>query len=201
MVALGRLRSDARIGEFRNWASCYPSSATATFGHKLPVESGFPTKMKRNLLMSFAKLSHVNLHRPETIVNGATTTQRDSADFLVDGESLLARLVKMHGGHGDFMGCFVRGFSEDNAQALNELLFEVDARSGQRRVAIYICPECGDIECGIFSVMVELRADEVIWSKFAYENGDDEPSVFEEIGPFKFALLQYEKAVHRSAEI
>ena len=170
-------------------------------GHKLPFESSFPTKMKRDLLMSFAKLSHVNLHRPGTVVSGVTTTQRDSVDFLVDGESLLACLVKMNGGHGDFMGCFVRGFAEAKAQALNELLFEVDARPEQRRVGLYICPECGDIGCGRFSVMVELRAEEVIWSKFAYENGDDEPSVFEEIGPFKFEFLEYEKAVHRSAEI
>lgn len=57
--------------------------------------------------MSFTKLSHANLHRPGSTVNGATTVQRDSVDFLVDGESLLARLDQINGGHSDFMGCFV----------------------------------------------------------------------------------------------
>lgn len=151
--------------------------------------------------MSFAKLSYVNLHRPGSTVNGATTVQRDSADFLVDGESLLARLVKMHGGHGDFMGCFVHGFAEAKAQALSELLLEVDTNSEQRRVGIYICPECGDIGCGRFSVLVERRADEVIWSEFAYENGYENPWIFEEMGPFRFESSQYEKAVRQSAEI
>jgi len=151
--------------------------------------------------MSFAKLSHVNLHRPGSTLNGATTVQRDSADFLVDGESLLACLVKMNGGHGDFMGCFVRGFAEAKAQALSELLLESDANFQQRRVGIYICPECGDIGCGRFSVMVERHADEVIWSEFAYENGYEEPYVFEEIGPFRFETSQYEKAVRQSAEV
>ena len=146
--------------------------------------------------MSYAKLSHVSLHRPGSAVNGATTVQRDSADFLVDGESLLARLVKMNGGHDDFMGCFVHGFAEAKAQALSELLLEVKSRVG-----LYICPECGDIGCGRFSVMVERRADEVIWSEFAYENGYEDPCVFEEIGPFRFQSSQYEQAVRQSAEI
>ncbi|MYN47654.1 hypothetical protein GTP23_21690 [Pseudoduganella sp. FT93W] len=151
--------------------------------------------------MSFATLSHVNLHRPGSSVNGATTVQRDSADFLVDGTSLLARLVTMNGGHGDFMGCFVRGFAEAKAQALNELLLKVDTGSQQRRVGIYICPECGDIGCGRFSVMVERRAGEVIWSDFAYENGYEDPWIFEEIGPFRFEPSQYEKAIRHSSEI
>lgn len=151
--------------------------------------------------MSFAKLSHVNLHRPGSAVNGATTVRRDSADFLVDGESLLARLVTMNGGHGDFMGCFVHGFAEAKAQALSELLLEVEPSSQRRRVGIYICPECGDIGCGRFSVMVERRVDEVIWSEFAYENGYEDPWIFEEMGPFRFEPLQYETAVRQCSEI
>jgi hypothetical protein len=42
-------------------------------------------------------------------MNGATVAHRDSVDFLIDGESLLARLVEGYGGHGDFMGCLVHG--------------------------------------------------------------------------------------------
>jgi hypothetical protein len=151
--------------------------------------------------MSFAKLSHVKLHRPGSAVNGATKIQRESADFLVNGESLLAHLIKMSGGHGDFMGCFVHGFAEAKAQALRELLLEVDTSSKQRRVGIYICPECGDIGCGRFSVMVERCADAVIWSEFAYENDYEDLLIFEEMRPFRFLSSQYEAAIRQSAEI
>ena len=35
-AALGRLRSNVRIGEFYNWASCYPSIVTAAIGQHEP---------------------------------------------------------------------------------------------------------------------------------------------------------------------
>jgi hypothetical protein len=134
-------------------------------------------------------------------MNGATVAHRDSVDFLIDGESLLARLVEGYGGHGDFMGCLVHGFPDAIAEAVSELLLEAGIVPSSRRVGIYICPECGDIGCGRFSVKVERYGDQVVWSEFSYENGYEEPWVFEGLGPFRFESSQYEHAVHQAAEI
>lgn len=134
-------------------------------------------------------------------MNGTTVVQRDSADFLVNDESLLARLVEIHGGHGDFMGCFVRGFPEAIAEAVSELMLEVHASASSRRVGIYVCPECGDIGCGRYSVKVERHDDEVNWSDFAYENGYEDPWILEGLGPFRFESSQYELAIRQAADI
>jgi len=150
--------------------------------------------------MSLATLGHSRIHRPGSSTNGATVTQRDSVDFLVNGESLLVRLVSTHGGHGDYMGCFVQGFLDAAKEALSELLLE-EAGTTERRVGIYICPECGDIGCGRFSVLVDRRVNEVVWSGFAYENGYEDPLTFEDLGPFHFELTQYENAIRRAAEV
>lgn len=149
--------------------------------------------------MPLAKLSHASLHRSGSSTNGATVAQRDSSDFLVNDESLLARLVRIKGGHGDFMGCFLHGFPGAIVESLNELILAVGLP--KRRVGLYICPECGDIGCGRFSVAVERCGDEVVWSEFSYENGNEEPSIFEELGPFRFDFFQYEAAVRIAAEI
>lgn len=141
------------------------------------------------------------MHRPGSATNGTTVAQRDSSDFLVNGESLLARLVRMDGGHGDYMGCFVHGFRDAIAEALNELLLEGRVDSPKRRVGIYICPECGDIGCGRFSVTVERRGEEMIWSDFSYENGYEAPAIFEGLGPFRFDYSEYARAVRRAAAI
>jgi hypothetical protein len=57
---------------------------------------------------------------------------------------------------------FRAGFADANAQTLSELLLKGDTSFEQHRVGIYICPECGDIGCGRFSVMVKRRDDGVI---------------------------------------
>lgn len=149
--------------------------------------------------MSLAKLGHASLHRPGSSSNGATVKQRDSADFLVNGESLLARLVATHGGHDDYMGCFVHGFPDAAKETLDELL--VEETGAKCRVGIYICPECGDIGCGRFSVMVEQHGGELVWSEFMYENGYEDPWTLEELGPFRFDASQYENAICEAAKI
>ena len=50
-----------------------------------------------------------------------------------------------------------------------------DSESG--RVLLYICPECGDIGCGAYSVRIEKTDAGYTWGDFAYENGYEEPRV------------------------
>lgn len=97
-------------------------------------------------------LGHRRLHRPATGSGGATCTERTSADFLIDGQSLLEMLVECAGGHADFMGCFVSGYAKE-CERMPSMLLDVSPESG-KRVLLYICPECGDIGCGAYSVLV-----------------------------------------------
>jgi hypothetical protein len=67
-------------------------------------------------------LSHKILFRPGTSSGGATTQERRSVDFTVNGASLLTTIVKIDGGQTDFMGCVVLGFPDQNAQAAERLI-------------------------------------------------------------------------------
>jgi hypothetical protein len=118
-------------------------------------------------------------------------------DFLIDGESLLQALVKMAGGHGDFMGCFADGFTGRNIETFSRLMLKADPDTQRGGVLLYICPECLDIGCGAYSVRVERTDIGYAWDAFAHENGYEEPQIVEGIGPFLFAHEQYETALER----
>ncbi|WP_211442009.1 hypothetical protein [Collimonas humicola] len=168
--------------------------------------------------MTYAVLTHTKLHRPgyrgvgATIMelnnadtslprgmsrNGGTKTERDSSDFLINGQSLLHLLVAINGGHGDFMGCFVRGSEDAIKMALDEILPTSD--NAPRRVGLYICPECSDISCGRYSVLIEKKSEAVFWSEFAYENDYEPAWLIEGLGPFQFESVQYEQAIREAA--
>jgi hypothetical protein len=62
------------------------------------------------------------------------------------------------------------------------------------RVLLYICPECGDIDCGAYGVQVERDCDRYVWSNFAYESWD-EPRLIQLGDPFIFDVVDYEKVM------
>lgn len=133
--------------------------------------------------------------------NGCTTVERCFSDFRIDDRSLLETLVTADGGHSDFMSGFVSGFSEQNLLFADSLLRCSQSEVEPYRVLIYICPECGDIGCGAYSVQIRGRRSEIIWEEFAYENGYEEPRVIRNFGPFKFSLTPYVSAVKAASEI
>jgi len=151
--------------------------------------------------MNISALTHQQLFRPGSESNGCTVAERYSADFLIDGESLLRTLVKVDGGHADFMGCFVKGFAEPAAKAAAMLLLQAVPDSASGRVLLYVCPECGDIGCGAYSVRIEKTDNVYVWGDFAYENGYEEPHVIEGVGPFFFERGAYESAISRVAAL
>lgn len=78
--------------------------------------------------MKLSTLSHQRMFRPGSSSNGCTVAERTSADFLVDGQSLLQILTKKDGGRSDYMGCFARGFDEPSARSLSKLTVEMTER-------------------------------------------------------------------------
>ncbi|QVW26707.1 hypothetical protein KJF94_14715 [Pseudomonas hormoni] len=63
------------------------------------------------------------------------------------------------------------------------------------RVLLYLCPECGDIGCGAYSVQTQESDEHFIRDLFAYENGYEEPRIIKGIGPFTFEKQSYEAAI------
>lgn len=136
-------------------------------------------------------LSHKFLVRLGTDTGATTTRERLSVDFLINGTSLLTSIVKIDGGHDDFMGCLVRGFPKQNAQAVEWLTCVTSPDSESERVLLYVCPECGDIGCGAYSAysaFAERAGVTYVWRDFAYENGYGDPRPISGVGPYTFEV-------------
>ena len=96
------------------------------------------------------------------------------------------------------MGCMVSGFDTENAKAAAKLTLRSKPETESGQVLIYICPECGDIGCGAYSVLVEKREDKYVWRRFCYENGYEAVRVLDNAGPFYFDELNYESAINEA---
>ncbi|MNJ39498.1 hypothetical protein D3C77_343730 [compost metagenome] len=151
--------------------------------------------------MHFNALTFRNTVRPGGSSNGCTTTERYFSDFRIDERSLLEILVTAHGGHSDFMSGFVSGFSEQNRVFGASLLQCNQPEVEPNRVLIYICPECGDIGCGAYSVQIHKSRAGIIWEGFAYETGYEEACVILDVGPFIFSPAPYERTIKAESEI
>lgn len=95
--------------------------------------------------------------------------ERHYLDFVISGQSLLNIL-------GVSNLDLIPPLGLDNNYDYEKQLTEViatkrksDLESG--RVMLYICPECGDIDCGAITAHIEISGDKIIWKEFAYENG------------------------------
>lgn len=149
--------------------------------------------------MEASTLTFQEMFRPGSASNGCTVAERCSFDFLINERSLLNAIVMAVGGHSDFMGCFVKGFLEQNKQSNSRLLLREPAETESGRILLYICPECGDIGCGTYAVSVCQYDDFFTWDSFAYENGYEEPRIIEGVGPFTFEKHAYEAAINDAA--
>lgn len=142
-----------------------------------------------------------NAIRPGNSSNGCTTVERRFADFRIDERSLLDILVTADGGHSDYMSGFVSGYPEQSLRFADNLIRCDQPQAKPYRMVIYICPECGDIGCGAYSVRIRSLSGKIIWDEFAYENGYEEPRVIAAVGPFIFSPAPYVRALKAAAVI
>ena len=126
----------------------------------------------------------------EVLRGGARRTERRYLDLVVDGRPL-GPLIR------DVQDCISRlGWGPDafRREALAALLLEQDADFPGGRVALFVCPECGDLGCGAITAIVELDGPTVTWRDFSYETEIDPPLSLEplqDLGPFRFHWDQY----------
>lgn len=126
-------------------------------------------------------------------------TRREFLDFVVDGESLRDML-----GESDRVGWL----SDWRVPpSIAELLPDVPSRlesviDGATQRLLYICPECGDEQCGAVTGVIVEEHDRIVWKEFAHlwwEPRDWSPvfdtEPFAHIGPFIFDREQYVNAL------
>jgi hypothetical protein len=121
---------------------------------------------------------------------GSGRTRREYLDFVIDGQSLYDLLRP-----GDFIGCLGWLQTHTEQQLVEELLLKRPPELETGRNMLYICPECGDIECGAITVRIEKTGECFVWKDFRYENGDGEiehtPQHYVTDGPFRFNKAEY----------
>jgi hypothetical protein len=130
---------------------------------------------------------------------GSAKTERYTFDFIVNGQSLFAITSASN---FDLSGCLsVPQREPELALGINgglaRLLTAVPI-GGSHRVALYVCPECGDLACGAITALVSRREGVVHWSDFAYENGDDSEIELPKVGPFAFDWTSYVVEIERA---
>ncbi len=134
--------------------------------------------------------------------------ERNTVDFLVNGISLFSAT---RAGSHDMCGCFSSDYEacnnarkrHENKRIANIFTFETPAEIHPNRVALFICPECGDFACGAITFQLSRDGNSVLWSRFAYENGYDETQTdfdsYATIGPFEFAFDRYRAAIEKAS--
>ncbi|MDA9426177.1 MULTISPECIES: hypothetical protein [Bradyrhizobium] len=119
--------------------------------------------------------------------------ERYTFDFVVNGQSLFA---VTGASNLDLSGCLsVPQREPELALRLNDrlarLLTSAVPIGGSNRVALYVCPECGDLACGAITALVSRSEGVVHWSDFAHENEDDSETKLMKVGPFAFDWTSY----------
>lgn len=137
-----------------------------------------------------AKLSLAQRTRPgQGPTGGGTKTQRTFLDFVVDGRSLFDD-VTAHG--HDLISCLWLPEDVLATAARDRLLLRAPGDLPSGRVALYVCPECGDLGCGGISARVTRDGPRITWSVFGSENNYEPPlTPLAEMGPFEFDFDEY----------
>lgn len=126
---------------------------------------------------------------------GGGSTERRYRDFRIDGRTL-SSILKI-----DVISPFGWGASvAEEVAAIDRLLRRAEPDLPDGRTSLYVCPECGGLDCGAVSVVVDRGPGIVIWRDFAFQNnydGDVQRESFERLGPFAFSGHEYHELLEQ----
>ncbi len=139
------------------------------------------------------------LRRGEALPRGGYRTQVEFLEFVIDDVRFGEVLRERDGGAtvmSDLVSVLVPAWPDGSLERqVRRLLGQAPAELADGRLALYVCPECGDLGCGAVTVTVRRTANEVVWTDLGWQT-DYEPDVdvegFEELGPFRFERRQYD---------
>ncbi|WP_323959348.1 hypothetical protein GC088_12555 [Arthrobacter sp. JZ12] len=88
-------------------------------------------------------------------------------------------------------------------EQINRLTLAAPGEFKDGRVALLLCPVCGDVDCGTVSARIAIEADTVIWEDFGWQDGYTEeppqPWLFE-LQRFTFDKTAYLSLMQRLSE-
>jgi len=114
-------------------------------------------------MTTLSRLELAPLHRPRS----GGKTERWSWDFVVDGQSLHARIG------GDVVGALGWSDAVWESAVVERLQGRAAPDFPPDRVALYVCPECGELDCGAVTASITRAGDVLTWSNFAFQNGPE----------------------------
>ena len=84
---------------------------------------------------------------------------------MIDGESLWEKVGKPI----DTVSVICFDYSrEETVQAVNRLLMTEKAVVPGDRRPLFICSECGDIECGTVTAFLVRKGESIVWKDFGF---------------------------------
>jgi hypothetical protein len=96
-------------------------------------------------------------------------TPREYFDFFVSGNSL-RRILNIE--TADYVTLFGWGTNQEyDRHILNVFRLKEKSQLDSGRAMIYVCPECGEIDCGAITANIKDFGDRIIWDDFGYETG------------------------------
>lgn len=117
-------------------------------------------------------------------------------DFCVNGRSLWEQCGLDSRTRIGFLGWLNKNYEKELLKQL--LNIEQNPYLEEGRKILFVCPECGDISCGVTSVHVEETENEIIWSEFGdevdYEEGYD-CSDYNKVGIYVFDKTAYKETL------
>jgi hypothetical protein len=122
---------------------------------------------------------------------GDSRTQRDYLDFIVDGQPLSEKIG------GDLASCLGWFVPSENTKAVRRLLLEEPADVSNNRRSLYVCPECGDLECGAVTAVIECSGNKIIWRDFGFQRDSDDVVPIRDYRDISFVFdrTQYNQAL------
>ncbi|KRE57463.1 hypothetical protein [Paenibacillus sp. Soil750] len=126
------------------------------------------------------------------IVNTFTTklivenSNKSFHDFIIDGKSLF-ELLKKH----EYIPCIGSGISKYKQEIVEELTLKRLSRLGGNRYPLLTCADCGDLNCGFISAIIEEDDNLIIWRDF--KKGDQ--IKLNHLGPYYFEKSNYKKTI------
>lgn len=121
--------------------------------------------------------------------------ERGWFDYAIDGRPL-SSLVDA----GSRIGALGWRMPGQELAHLDRLAARAEPDTPGGRVSLYVCPACGDLDCGVFAARIEQVGDDIVWSDFADEpNPDGPPRPISTLPPIRFGRAEYRRILRRRA--
>lgn len=121
---------------------------------------------------------------------GSNKVEQHYLDFSISGVSLKELLGQ---NDADLISPFGWGDNQEhNRHILRIFRLQEKPELSTGRIALYVCPECGDMGCGAITVSIQDRGDRIVGKDFGYETDNGELSeTYPEIDPIEFDRQSY----------